>query len=324
MLELLGLSADALTVYRAMLAHPGHGVGALGVVTGMDVRRIRSALDELADLALLRPSGEQTGQLRPVSPEVGLAALLAEAEAETARRQAQIEATRAAIAAIAAEHAGTRDRDAAIRLEGVDAVRARLEELAPTLTAECCSLNPGGMHAPDARAAGTPLNQQLLERGVAIRAVCQDSFRNDQATLAHARWLTELGGQMRTVPVVPIPLLLLDRRIAILPIDPADPRAGALETHSPGMTAAAHALFALAWSSGTPFGQAPNADDQGRSPTDRALLEIAAAGHTDEAAARKLGVSLRTVRRQMSDLMTRLDATSRFQAGVNAVRKGWL
>ncbi|WP_155354621.1 LuxR C-terminal-related transcriptional regulator [Acrocarpospora macrocephala] len=47
-------------------------------------------------------------------------------------------------------------------------------------------------------------------------------------------------------------------------------------------------------------------------------------GQTDEGAARRLGLSLRTVRRSMSSLMTRLGARSRFQAGARAVQRGWL
>ena len=49
-----------------------------------------------------------------------------------------------------------------------------------------------------------------------------------------------------------------------------------------------------------------------------------AAGVTDEAAANRLGVSLRTVRRRVADLMERLDASSRFEAGLKAGRRGWL
>jgi hypothetical protein len=35
-------------------------------------------------------------------------------------------------------------------------------------------------------------------------------------------------------------------------------------------------------------------------------------------------VSLRTARRMMADLMSRLDSRSRFQAGSEAVKRGWL
>lgn len=47
-------------------------------------------------------------------------------------------------------------------------------------------------------------------------------------------------------------------------------------------------------------------------------------GLTDEGIARKLGVSIRTVRRLMADLLKRLNAQGRFQAGAEAVRQGWL
>lgn len=324
MFEMLGLSTSAEAVYRAMLANPDDGVAALAAATGQSETQVRSALDTLADLALLRPPAASGGGRRPVSPQVGLAALLAAAEADAAARQAQLEATRAAITAIAAEHDRTRDREGAIRLEGLTAVRARLEELQQLTEFECLSLNPGGAHRPDARDSATPLNEQALKRGVTIRAVCRDSFRNDTDTLAYARWLTDLGGQIRSVPTVPLPAVVIDRKIAILPMDPTDPRAGATEVHSLGVVATVYALFEQLWRAGTPLGQSAPADEHGNSPGEQALLELLSAGYTDEAAGRKLGLSLRTVRRMMADLMERLAAASRFQAGVNAVRKGWL
>lgn len=56
----------------------------------------------------------------------------------------------------------------------------------------------------------------------------------------------------------------------------------------------------------------------------RFLLEQLATGAHDEQIARKLGISLRTVRRRVSALMAELGADSRFQAGVEAARRGWL
>jgi DNA-binding NarL/FixJ family response regulator len=39
--------------------------------------------------------------------------------------------------------------------------------------------------------------------------------------------------------------------------------------------------------------------------------------------ARSLGVSLRTVRRRIAELLAELGVESRFQAGAEAVRRGW-
>ena len=44
----------------------------------------------------------------------------------------------------------------------------------------------------------------------------------------------------------------------------------------------------------------------------------------DEQIARELGLSLRTVRRRVAEVLDELGATSRFQAGVEAVRRGWV
>ena len=57
-------------------------------------------------------------------------------------------------------------------------------------------------------------------------------------------------------------------------------------------------------------------------PEAREILRALGAGLTDEAAARRLGVSLRTYRRRVAELMATLDADSRFQAGVRAGELG--
>jgi len=278
----------------------------------------------LAEMALVQRSRDAPGKLRPTSPQVGLAALVARAEAALARRQHEIEATRAVIRTLAEAHQTRLRRDEVIHLETLDSVRVRLEEVATSARTECLSFSPGAAHRPDAMAASKPLNQVALERGVRIRAVYQESCRNDTATLAYARWLANLGGHMRTAPVVPMQLVIVDREIAFLPINPDDSRLGAIEVHSPGVVAALCTLFEQVWAAATPFDVAAPADEHGLRPQERELLRLLGDGYTDEAAARKLGLSVRTVQRMMADLVSRLNAASRFQAGANAVRQGWL
>ncbi len=52
------------------------------------------------------------------------------------------------------------------------------------------------------------------------------------------------------------------------------------------------------------------------SPRERALVELLAAGHTDASAARRLGVSPRTVSYTLQSLMDRLQVENRFQLGL--------
>ena len=57
---------------------------------------------------------------------------------------------------------------------------------------------------------------------------------------------------------------------------------------------------------------------------DRTILALLAAGAPDATIARQTGVSQRTVERRVRALMDQLGAGTRFQAGVQAARRGLL
>jgi DNA-binding CsgD family transcriptional regulator len=80
--------------------------------------------------------------------------------------------------------------------------------------------------------------------------------------------------------------------------------------------------FELLWSRAAPVPQL----DLGEARPDlrQFLLEQLVAGYTDEVIARRLGISLRTVRRRIASLMEDLGVDTRFQAGVEASRRGWI
>ncbi|MFC6594115.1 LuxR C-terminal-related transcriptional regulator [Kitasatospora paranensis] len=324
MLHALGLNELTESVYRILLAEPDWGVERIAADLHLPEAQVREALDELLELTLLRPAGDSRG-LRAVSPEVGLTRLLARNQNQLLFRQQQLESARSAIAALSAEFIDRRpDDEMVVRLDSLEAVRDRLEELAATATQECLSLMRGGAVRPDSIQAGKHPNQLALERGVVIRSIFQDSFRNDPDTLRYARWLADLGGLTRTVPLLPMRLVIVDRSIALVPTDPSDGRRGALELHGAALIQPLCALFDELWRSGADFGLPAVRDDRDLTGSERALLQLLGEGHTDESAGRKLGLSLRTVRRMMQDLMNRLGADSRFQAGAQAVRKDWL
>ncbi|MFD6343597.1 helix-turn-helix domain-containing protein [Streptomyces roseolus] len=329
-LELLGLGKDQEAVYRSLLTESTEGVEELAARLGITESRVRAALDHLVDLELLRPSRDAPGMLRAVSPETGFETILRRQEAELLRRQQELlrskETVARTVAAYAAERPASPLEDAE-RLIGLDAIQSRLESLARDLTEECCSIEPGGAQSQASLDAARPLDERALDRGVALRTIYQDSARNDAATLGYARWHTEHGGQIRTCPETPPRMLIFDRRIAVVPIDPANTRLGALCTASPGIVAPLLALFEQTWEMAVPLGadhRACTGGTDGLSPVEHSLLKLLGSGLTDEAAAKRLGVSLRTVRRQMAALMERLNASSRFEAGLKAAQRGWL
>ncbi len=324
MLETLGLSGAAAAVYQAMLDRPGDGVATLAADLGLAIGQVHDCLNELAALLLVRASSEHPGRMRAVSPEVGLADMLARQEAELADRQAKLAASRAAVTRLVADRADTRATHGE-RLLGMDAIQARLEEMGHRMTTECLGVHPGTGHRPEDLAAARTANAEALARGVMVKGLYQDAVRNAPHIIAHANWVLDHGGEIRTAPVIPQRLVIVDRTQALVPIDPADTRKGALHVTEPGLVTALCELFDQAWETAVPFG-ATRAEDSstGLSETERELLRLLGAGLTDDTAGQRLGVSSRTVNRLMASIMERLGAASRFEAGIKAAHRGWL
>jgi DNA-binding CsgD family transcriptional regulator len=206
----------------------------------------------------------------------------------------------------------------------MDAVRARIEYLAASAQRECLSFMPGRAQSAASLAESRPLDEAALRRGVVLRTVYQDSMRNDPGTLDYAAWLVAAGGEVRTVPVLPSRMLIVDDRVALVPIDPENSRAGAMQLTGTGVVSCLQSLFTLVWASADPLSRVPERDPGGLTAQQRELLRLLGEGLTDDAAANRLGVSQRTARRMMADLMTLLGARSRFEAGRLATRRGWL
>ncbi|MEC3997662.1 LuxR C-terminal-related transcriptional regulator [Actinacidiphila sp. DG2A-62] len=321
-----GLDALSESVYRLLLLHPEDGPPQIAGRLARSETEILGSLERLADLALVRPPGA-TGRWRALSPEAGMAVLLARQEAEAARRQAELDHSRGAMASLIAEFSRTRQSSPPSGVEIISSlqdVRERLEQLASEAVAEVLSFAPGGPQPAAVMEASRALDRQSLERGVRMRTVFLDSVRNDQATVQYAQWLNELGGTVRTVPALPLRMIIADGTTAVVPLDPGDSDQGAVLLRSPGVIAALRALFEQVWEHAKPLGEEVQRDGYGLTGQERQLLRLLSEGLTDERAAQRLGVSLRTIRRMMAALMTRLDSRSRFQAGIKVAASGWL
>ncbi|MFJ2744725.1 LuxR C-terminal-related transcriptional regulator [Streptomyces sp. NPDC087440] len=291
-----------------------------------DETAVRDAISRLTELSLIRRSWENDDLLLPISPEVAVGALLAGQEERLLQQQQELERSRSSMARLVSEYTTVGHvpgENGVQRLEGIDAIRTRIEELVCRSSVEIISFNAGSYQA-EALEAGRATDRAALDRGVIMRGLYLESIRNHPPTRDHVRWLTDNGTEIRTTPVLPLTLLIFDRETALLPVDPEQRGAGALVVTGTGILTALLALFEQFWDSGTPFGGRPQDEDGELASADQELLRLLAKGLTDEAAGRQLGVSQRTVRRRIAELTDRLGAGSRFQAGVLAGRRGWL
>jgi DNA-binding CsgD family transcriptional regulator len=127
------------------------------------------------------------------------------------------------------------------------------------------------------------------------------------------------GEEIRLLPELPTRMVVLAATHAILPEPLGLSSSPRVMVRQRGVVELATLYFERLWAGSAPLDE-PAAPGEAR----RFLLEQLAAGAQDEQIARRLGLSLRTVRRRVAEVMTELGAGSRFQAGVEAARRGWL
>jgi DNA-binding CsgD family transcriptional regulator len=171
---------------------------------------------------------------------------------------------------------------------------------------------------------GVPLrhvDHDNLRRGVRYRILMADDVRANPVLALRLGRLALTGAEVRTMPELPVEATLVDGRLAMLPAASGSELA---VMRLPSVVCAMVALFEQLWAAAAPLTSAEVTNGAGLTVRERELLALLSAGCTDESAAARLGISVRTVRRMMAAIMTRLGARSRFQAGLKAADRGLL
>jgi len=134
------------------------------------------------------------------------------------------------------------------------------------------------------------------------------------------------GEEVRVLPTAPMKLLIADDDAALVPLV-ATPQVldSCILVRPSALLDALSTLFESLWVQAQPYVPSLAGPDADGDLTDeeRRIVPLLAIGLPDEAIARQLGLGYRTVQRRVQALLTRLGASSRFQAGVLAARRGW-
>ncbi|GHG49037.1 MULTISPECIES: DNA-binding response regulator [Amycolatopsis] len=158
-------------------------------------------------------------------------------------------------------------------------------------------------------------------RGMTVRKVYQPGVLIDPALAEHLRMMAASGARIRITEREINETIILDRRIAIVAGDHVAGVRGYTVISSPALVQGIESLFEAAWHGATDLeSYQARFTELGA----REILEQLGSGCKDETAARALGVSLRTYRRRVAELMELLGASSRFQAGARAREAGLL
>ncbi|GIH15732.1 helix-turn-helix transcriptional regulator [Rugosimonospora africana] len=130
------------------------------------------------------------------------------------------------------------------------------------------------------------------------------------------------GGAVRISAGLPMKLLIADRARALVPLDESG-SAGVVLFRSPTVIGALAELFQSLWERATPYPPERERPD-GLTPYQRHVLSLLATGCKDEEIAARTHVSIRTVRRNVAAILDHLGMATRFAAGVQAAKRGWI
>lgn len=169
------------------------------------------------------------------------------------------------------------------------------------------------------------VERELLGNGVTYQVIYDRAALAPPGRLDTIAEAVELGEQARVAAGVPMKLLIVDHTVAVVPLDTAEHTVErALVVRGGSLLASFARVFSDLWRAAAVFGSSADTDDDTPTGEDRHILALLAAGATDEAIGRSMGFSPRTAHRRVRDLVARLGVETRFQAGMQAVRLGWL
>jgi hypothetical protein len=316
-LDAWGLDEGSEALYRALLRNPGHDVGwfAAHLERADDV--VAKALDDLVGAGLARREDEV---FSADPPAMTLQPLVNAELSDLDGRRARLDEVRASLASFAADHYVGRSRNwAGVPFELLSDAESfvAVEDLQrSTRGAVLCS------HPVVDLDVDSPPYVELLERQLAAGRVMRGLYPrdvvDDPRRLAYVRRWAAAGEEVRITHRLPPPIAVFGDEVALVAS-----RDGAVDgrilVRAPALVSLVTELFERCWEIAVPL----RSTTIGVGRNERLeILEGLMLGSKDEAMARQLGVSLRTVRRRVADLMTELGATTRFQAGMEAVRRG--
>jgi DNA-binding NarL/FixJ family response regulator len=177
------------------------------------------------------------------------------------------------------------------------------------------------------QASARPAIARRMRHGIAAGLVARKLY-TPTALVAdeqriHLLEVAAAGAQVRICEAsLPHETIIIDRRVMILAESVVRGDREFTVTTSPRLIEGVRALFLATWAAADQLDtylrrDRPQIDSQGK-----VILQALASGLTDEAAARRLGIPLRTYRRRVAELMRQLESDSRFQAGLHAGELG--
>ncbi|MFD5390249.1 TrmB family transcriptional regulator sugar-binding domain-containing protein [Streptomyces sp. NPDC127074] len=201
--------------------------------------------------------------------------------------------------------------------EGVDAAEQVIESAQQSLAV----VFTGG---DDQRAARlVALLGRAVARGVDVRLLGRVGLMDERYLLKCLEKYAS-GVDVRLIGEPLHGMVLADGSVSVVWSGSDELSREAVLVRSPAVLRNLRTLFTISWNGSAALEDHRRLSVRTRSVMARRILMALSSGRTDEAAAREIGMSVRTYRRNVAEITRELGANSRFQAGARAVELGLL
>ncbi|MFG2954061.1 LuxR C-terminal-related transcriptional regulator [Streptomyces sp. NPDC048291] len=319
------LGAEEVAVYRWLALRRQFDLSRMAAELALDEATVTRAVDALLQVGLLQRHAEDDQVMRAVDPHLAAAVATAPLERVIREQQISLRAFRDQFTQLSS-HYEEAQRATPAPLDTIPAlteVRVALDRAAELCREEMITVQPGGTRAPEVLKDALARDGEMLARGVRIRTLYHHTARFNSPSQAYVAMATALGAEYRTAHQLFGRMIVFDRELAFLP----DHKGtwGAVVIREPSVVHFLCELFEHAWTEAQPFSDAATDGLEAvAKDLDRTILRLLATGRKDETIARRLGMSLRTTRKHIADIMQTLGAESRFQAGFAVATRGLL
>ncbi|HZM74118.1 MAG TPA: LuxR C-terminal-related transcriptional regulator [Candidatus Limnocylindrales bacterium] len=329
MWDLLGLNDSDQMVYRFILRRPGATPQEVARATALDAAAVSASRGRLLACGLLRRDLHEEIRPNPTGPTAVAERLRERLEAEHNRRRRQVsrfqaEMTRWLNDQILTVPVGQPQVE---RLPSVEAAIVRTKELLVNSRTEVarCQADPD-LAARGKSQVAIPGEVQARRRGVDVRVIYPPAQLSVPRVRRAVDGEIQAGLAVRVAATPETNMIIVDRSAAVVFDHRQLAEIRTFFIRESILIRVLQDLFEIGWT------QADDAssflhdqvDSGGVAADERLLLELLGEGLKDEAVAKRLSVSVRTVRRKICELQRRLGAQSRFQAGLLAARRRWV
>ncbi|MFJ7166368.1 LuxR C-terminal-related transcriptional regulator [Streptomyces globosus] len=315
-----GHSSDVMrAAYRLALRRPSVTSDDVAADLGIPPAEAERACTELTTLGLLREDTGRPSAYVAVEPESAADRVIAPMERAIRAQRAAVETLRGQLQEYGRIYeerpAPAGGREGVEFIAALSATRAAIAELAAGCETEVLTSQPGGGRRAEVLQEAIARDEAMLERGVSMRTLYQHTARFSQGTREYVERVSQRGAEVRTLDDRFVRLLVFDRKVAVIGVE--DDPGAAIIVREPNLVHFILSTFELWWVSATPFPLEWNNRDVAdiSEQLKQRITLLLSEGLTDQSIATRMGMSVRTCRRHIAEIMDRLGVKSRFQAG---------